>query len=51
MAVLPRKNLSTKDVVDLLADDEVESPPTKKPKLDYERIIHNVSRTFNIEIY
>ena len=35
-----RKKLSTKDDVDLVAsDDEVELPPAKKPKLDYERII------------
>ena len=39
VAVSPRKNLSARDVVDLLADDEVQSPPTNKPKLDYERII------------
>ena len=36
----PKKKLSPKDVVDdLMADDEMESPPAKKPKLDYERII------------
>ena len=33
------KKLSAGDVVDLVVDDEVKSPPTKKPKLDYERII------------
>ena len=32
MAVPPRKNLSAEDV-DLLADDEVQSLPTKKSKL------------------
>jgi len=39
VAVPPSRNLSPKDVVDLLADDEVQSPPTKKPKLDDERIV------------
>ena len=39
VAMPPRKNLSARDVVDLLANDEVQSPPTKKPKLDYERVI------------
>ena len=40
VAVPPRKNLSARDVVGLLADDVLQSPPTKKPKLDYERIIN-----------
>ena len=33
------KKLSAGDVVDLVVDDEEKSPPTKKPKLYYERII------------
>ena len=33
------KKLSAGDVVDLIFDNEEKSPPTKKPKLDYERII------------
>ena len=40
------KKLSAKDVVHLLANDEVESPPVKKPKLDYERI-----KNFQIGVY
>lgn len=40
VAIAPNlKKLSAEDVVDLVVDDKVESPPTKKPKLDYERII------------
>ena len=35
----PKKNLSAKDVVDLLAVDEIQPPPAKKPKLDYEGIV------------
>ena len=40
VSVVARKKLSAKDAVDPVASDhEVESPPAKKPKLDYERII------------
>ena len=35
----PKKKLSAKDVFDLIANDEVEPPSAKNPKLHYERII------------
>ena len=46
VSVVARKKLSAKDAVDPVASDhEVESPPAKKPKLDYERIIMDQERS------